>query len=393
MSPRVSVNEVVIRWALQRSGKSVDSLTKKQPLKELKKWLSGEKNPTVKQLEVFSTTTSVPFGYLFFSSPPNEQIPIPYFRTHTDSSVTNPSADLIDTIQIIEQRQDWMREYLVADGAEPLDLVGSAKITDPHKETARKIREELSIDQGWASAHPNWSNALSDMKNRVEEAGIFLSTNGVVGTTNTRPLDPKEFRGFVLVDKHAPFIFTNSRDFKAAQMFTLAHELAHVWIGNSAAFDLRYLRPARNAIENACNRIAAEFLVPMESMVQEWAKFSRERNPFQAGARHFKVSEIVMARRALDAHMINLAEFHRFYKKQQDEARDKDEARRKKKTRRGEFYNNAHVRIGKVFMRNVVGAVMEGKLLYREAYNLTGLKRKSFDGMVTHLESGGDIHE
>lgn len=380
-SPKISVNEKMLRWAIQRSGKSIDKLVEAQQMKNLEDWINGKKDPTVKQLEVFSTATSVPFGCLLFSEPPNEQIPMPHFRTLSGSLVASPSANLIDTIQIIEQRQEWMREYLIADGAEPLDFVGSAKLTDSHEATALRMRRELDIDQEWVSAHSNWNNALSAMHDKIEDAGIFLSANGVVGYNTHRPLDPEEFRGFALVDEYAPFIFVNNRDFKAAQMFTLAHELAHVWMGSSAAFDLRDLSPARDRVESACNKIAAEFLVPTDDLTRKWAKFVREHNPYQAGAHHFKVSEVVIARRALDTQLINQEEFRELYQRQQQEAKAK-----KKDGSGGEFYNTADTRIGKTFLRNVIGAVREGRLLYSEAYSLTGLGRKTFDGMMDHIK-------
>ena len=372
-SPKISVNAKMLRWAVQRSGKSVGKLAEAQQMKNLEDWISGKKDPTVKQLEVFSAATSVPFGYLFFSSPPNEQIPIPHFRTLSGSRAAGPSSNLIDTIQIIEQRQDWVREYLIADGAEPLDFVGSVKPTDSHEATAIRIRNELDIDQGWASAHSDWGDALSVMNERIEGAGIFLSTSDTVGHNTDRALDPEEFRGFVLADEYAPFVFVNGGDLKGAQMFTLAYGLAHVWMGSSAAFDLRNLSPAQDAVEIACNQVAAEFLVPTDSLVQKWAKFSREYNPFQAGARHFKVSEVVIARRALDTQLINQEEFRKFYQRQQQEAKDSSS---------WEFYNTVDVRIGKAFLRNVISAVREGRLLYREAYSLTGLGRKTFDEMI-----------
>ena len=347
-------------------------------MKRVREWVSGEERPTAKQLGVFSNATSVPFGYLFLSDPPDERIRIPHFRTYGDEPARNPSASLIDTVQIIEQRQDWMREYLMADGADPLEFAESADPTDPYAETARAMRGEIGIGHEWAAGHPNWDSALSDMKLKIEDIGVFLSTNGVVGRYNNRRLDPAEFRGFVLMDEYAPFIFINGKDFKAAQMFTLAHELAHVWMGKSAIFDLQDMRPADNFIEIACNRVAAEFLVPQDAIVQKWAEFD-EDDPFRAGARHFKVSEVVIARRALDSQLISRDEFLKFYRRQQNGTKPK------KEERRGHFYRTALARVGNAFMRNVIYAVMEGKLLYRDAYSLTGLNRKSFDGMVKYI--------
>jgi Zn-dependent peptidase ImmA (M78 family) len=114
-----------------------------------------------------------------------------------------------------------------------------------------------------------------------------------------------EFRGFVLVDEYAPLVFINGADGKAAQMFTLAHELAHVWFGRSAAFDLRDLQPANERTELACNSVAAEFLVPKTELQRSWPTLQQDPEPFQAIARQFKVSALVGARRALDLQLIS----------------------------------------------------------------------------------------
>ncbi len=90
---------------------------------------------------------------------------------------------------------------------------------------------------------------LAFLRDKVQEIGIMFEKNGVVKNNTHRPLNVNEFRGFVLVDDFAPLIFVNNADCKAAQMFTIAHELAHLWIGESAAFDLREMQPAQDAKE------------------------------------------------------------------------------------------------------------------------------------------------
>jgi Zn-dependent peptidase ImmA (M78 family) len=219
----------------------------------------------------------------------------------------------------------------------------------------------------------------------MEDRGITVVVSGIVANNTRRKLDPAEFRGFVLVDEYAPFVFVNGADGRAAQMFTLAHELAHVWLGSSAAFDLRNLEPAEDATEQACNRIAAEFLVAEEAMRQAWPSARGEAEPFQALARRFKVSELVVARRALDLRLISRDAFFEFY-----EAYSQDERRRaSRQTGGGNFYAAQSLRLGRRFAETLVRATREGKVSYKEAYRLTGLYGRTFERYAEALGFGG----
>jgi len=204
-----------------------------------------------------------------------------------------------------------------------------------------------------------------------------------VGNNTHRRLDPTEFRGFVLVDEYAPLVFVNGADSKAAQMFTLAHELAHIFYGRSAAFDLRQMLPAKDDIEQACDRAAAEFLVPEDSLRRFWRALPRETTPFQGIARQFKVSELVAARRALDLGLIDKSEFIGFYHDYQ--ARVRSDGTR---DQGGNFYSNQDARVGRRFFRAVFEAVQEGRLLFSEAYDLTQLYGKTFDRYAASLGLG-----
>lgn len=378
---RVTISEAVLRWALVRS-RSPASIEEKFP--KLAEWMRGESQPTLRQLEEFARATSTPFGYLFLPEPVEERLPIPHFRTLGEETMQRPSPDLLETVQTMALRQVWMRDYLIEQGQEPLSFVGSALRTDVPEHIAREIRRALGLTGGWAASQRTWTEALRDLHRRIEETGALVAVSGIVGNNTHRKLDPIEFRGFVLVDEYAPLVFVNGADSKAAQMFTLAHELAHVWLGRSAAFNLRDLQPADDETERVCNLIAAEFLVRADELREIWISVRQETYPYQAIARHFKVSEIVAARRALDLALISMDEFLDFYHAyQQDKRRTSVPGQEG-----GNFYATQNLRLGRRFAEAVVRAAREGKLLYREAYRLTGLHGETFERYAEQLGFG-----
>jgi Zn-dependent peptidase ImmA (M78 family) len=373
--PEVAVKTEILSWALTRSGRSEEELAAKFP--KLPAWLSGEKNPTFNQLEDFAKATHTPFGSMFLSTPPEEKLPIPHFRTIRDDEVGRPSPNLLDTVYTMQRRQAWMRDDLIDEGFDPLPFVGSVKRGERATAVARVIRELLGFDEQWAECCKNWSESLSTLRQAIDDIGILVFSNGVVGNNNNRKLDVTEFRGFVLIDEYAPLIFVNNADSKSAQMFTLAHELAHVLLGQSAAFDLRGMSPANDATERACNRIAAEFLVPGRVMRSLWPGVRDRRDRYSNLGRKFKVSPLVIARRALDLGLIAKEEFFAFY--------NACMRREGGKPSGGDFYANQNFRVGPRFALAVARSTEEGKTLYSEAFRLTGLYGKTFDSYLDKI--------
>jgi Zn-dependent peptidase ImmA (M78 family) len=380
---RVHVSPEVLKWAAERSGKS-EIIHNDFPT--WFKWINNESQPTFKQLERLSIKTSTPLGFFLLESPPVESLPIPHYRTLDDSMISGPSVDLLDSVQTLLRRQDWVRDLLVEQGAESLHFVSKANTNSNPKEVAKDIRSELGLKNGWASDCKTWEEAHRMLLTRIESLRIFVVVNGIVGNNTHRKLNVKEFRGFVLVDEYAPFIFINGADGKGAQMFTLAHELAHVWFGSSAAFDLDSLHPANDKLEKICNEVAAEFLVPENELRERWSKVKRNVDSFSQVSRYFKVSEVVVARRALDLKLITKSDFFDFY-----ENRFVNQQLNMKKATGGDFYANQKFRVGQRFAEAVFRSTAEGKLLYREAYQLTGLSGRTFSEFATLLGFRGEI--
>ncbi len=330
----------------------------------------------MKQLEDFSRKVYVPFGYLFLQTPPTETLPIPFFRS--EGGNTSININVYDTILLLQQRQEWLRGYLTDNDYPELPFVGKYANIRHVPEIVKDMRDTLGLRENWAADFKTWEEALKHLSASIESVGIVPVFNGVVENNTHRVIPVEECRGFVLVDRYAPFMFINNADFKAAQMFTVVHELAHIWTGHSAGFDFRKIQPAPNATELLCDRIAAEFLVPADAFNLVWQKYPDVK--YLSG--HFKVSEIVIARRALDTGKWNRETFITFYNAYKHRAFLKKEAQ---VTSGGDFYATARKRLSTIYVTHIKNAVTSSKLLYRDAYKLTGMKGDTFEKFFSAL--------
>lgn len=377
MRTEVNINENILTWAIARAGFEFHDFAEKVP--EVIKWLEGEKKPTVKQLEDFSKKVHLPFGYLFLKEPPKENLPIPFFRTNNTQS-NKVSLNVYDSILLMQQRQEWLKNYLKDNDYEPLQFVGTFKDNLNVNDIVADIRRVLNLAENWASEHRTWEDALNYLTQQIEDNGIITVFNGVFENNNYRKISVDECRGFILVDDFAPFMFINNSDSKAAQMFTVVHELAHIWTGQSAGFDFRKLEPANDPIELICDKVAAEFLVPENTFNYVWSRNSDIRFI----SRYFKVSELVVARRALDIGKITKAQFFTFY----EEYINREFVKKENQSSGGDFYATTRKRLSITFASHINNAVKTGYLTYRDAYKLTSLKGDTFQTFfIKHFSS------
>lgn len=367
--PRVVVHPLMFHWACERAGYGVEALVARFP--KLEAWLGGEAQPTLKQLESFANATHAPVGYFFLSQPPVERVPIPDCRTIGNALVGKPTPDLLDTLYICQQRQEWYRDYARATGEKPLAFVGSAKLNDDITTAAGEIRDALGFSVDDRKVMSTWTEALRRFIEQADALGVLIMVNGVVGSNNRRRLDPAEFRGFALADTLAPLVFINGADTKAAQIFTLAHELAHLWLGESALSDVGPVSSPANKIEVWCNKVAAELLVPMAELRREYDRAAHLHEEIPRLAKYFKVSSLVILRRIFDAGGLSREELWAEY--------EAELARLRAITSSGggDFYRTTAARAGKRFARAVVNATWEGRSSFTEACHLLGFKKMS----------------
>jgi Zn-dependent peptidase ImmA (M78 family) len=369
MAGRVEVKTQLFEWARVRARLEVDDLAHRFP--RLPDWEAGRALPTLRQLEAYAKATHAPIGFFMLDAPPAEPIPIPDFRTRDRHPVPAPSANLLDTIYICQARQDWYRDHLRASREDPIPHVGSVRQGDDVTATAGVIRDALAFDLGARRRARTWEDALRAFIEQAEAAGILVMRSGVVGNNTHRPLDPDEFRGFTLADPLAPVVFVNGADTKSGQMFTLAHELVHVWTGETGLGDEdpRVLDLA--GTEAWCDAVAAELLVPAVVMRQTFDPTRPLQDEIQRLARRFKVSTLVILRRALDVGALSRTVFWRAYDSELERLR----ALGDQGAGGGNFHLTEAARVSHRFARAIISSTLEGQTLYRDAFRMLGISK------------------
>jgi Zn-dependent peptidase ImmA (M78 family) len=365
----VAVSIPVLRWAAQRARLHDDELAARFPKWPL--WLSGDAQPTLRQLEDFARLTHTAFGYFFLPQPPELALPVPDFRTLRDETLAEPSSDLLDTLYLCQQRQDWYRDHARVHSLPGLPFVGSASLQESPETVAQRLRETLSLSTEVRRQMPTWTDALRQLIAKAEDAGVMVMVSSVVGSNSHRKLDVGEFRGFALADSLAPLIFINGADSKAAQMFTLAHELAHVWLGATGVSDTQVGQIPEQQTERWCNQVAAELLMPLEELRPAHDRNAPIPEEIQRLAREFKVSTLVVLRRLFDAGYISRAVLWQHYQEEQERLHMLKE----RSGSGGDFYHSLGARTSKRFARAIVSSTLEGFTSFPDAFRMLGVRK------------------
>lgn len=373
----------VLQWALERADSTPTKLAKAAdttvPIVE--RWLGGGKGPTFRQAQEAAKHLRLPFGFLFLPEPPPEKLPIPDFRTLSGEVVGDVGIDLRDVVLATLRRQAWLSEYRQEEGEQPVAVVGRAQVGESWRHLAMDIRAQLELDG--ASRPTRHDEFLRDLTERAEALGVNVIRSGVVGHNTHRTLNVREFRGFCISDSYAPFIFINSADAKSAQAFTLVHELAHVWLGETGISGP--LTVTATGTEAYCNRAAAEVLVPQEELLRVWHYNTEVKDAVVAAARHFRISRYVIAIKAHDCTLLSQTVLNDLLK----QYRADDRHKKASDPPGGDFYKTAVVRNSRRFTERLIDALSRQRILTRDAAGLLELKTKNLDRLARELVGHG----
>jgi Zn-dependent peptidase ImmA (M78 family)/transcriptional regulator with XRE-family HTH domain len=371
------VTPALITWAIKRSGLSYAQLKDKLRVNpdQILAWEHGKAYPPFDKAQELAKVLQVPFGYLFLSKiPADTGLPIKDFRTLGDSY--KPSASFLALLSDVQMKQHWYRDYLKDEGEAPLKFVGKFSIRDTPRAVAADIRAVLHLSPALRKSAYSWQDYLRSLTRNADEARLLVMRSGVVGNNPHKRLSFREFQGFAISDAMAPVVFVNSDDFVAAQIFTLMHEIAHIWLGQSAISNpdpsvieapiAKAPDVSKSRIEEFCNQVAVEVLVPRLEFTDEW-KGKNCETIVENLARYFWVSNIVVLRRAYELQKITKTQFLELLPQLRQKARPKQ------KVDVPGYYRKIAPRMSRRVTTAVLTDLNQGRILYRDAAGLLSL--------------------
>ncbi len=383
------VTPQIIEWARQRYHLAIGTAAEKLKIKpnKLEAWEKGDERPTFRQAQSLAQRLHIPFGYLFLSAPPEEKLPLPDLRVVAGTQPHPPSPDFSDLLNDVLRKQQWYREYQESEGAQPIPFIGRFTLSSSPEIIAVDIRDTLGINDKMRQECENWELFLRDFIQRAESAGVLVLRSGIVGNSTRRPLNVEEFRGFAISDSLAPAIFINGQDAKAAQIFTLAHELAHLWIGESGISNPEYAKRSsqqQHIIDRFCDQVAAETLVPKQDFLSHWQDSKTLNDNLQALAARYRVSPFVILRRAYESEKLTTDDYHNQYQELLA-----DHKRIKSKKGGGNFYLNLLARNSNTLTITLLVATAEGRVSQRDTARLLNVKIKTLPAIQNELLKRG----
>ncbi len=277
-----------------------------------------------------------------------------------------------------------MKTYRQELGFDKLSIVGCMRGIKEIGTIVDRIRKDLELDDTWYERSKDTREAFGYIRRQLEVCGVVVMMSGIVGKNTHRALNVDEFRAFTMVDDWAPLIFINATDSNGAKLFSILHEVAHIWLGRDDLFNDRRSRIAGvSEIEVICNAVAGELMVPKKVFLSQWDVYSGNIfNKITELAKYFRCGEVVVARKAIDCKKIEQNIYNQVVQTAIENYRQMKE---NKQTNGGNYYNTIGSRLDGSLIRALCESINMGRTTYTEAYRLTNTSRKTFSEVAQRL--------
>lgn len=390
MADKANITPLVLKWARESARMTEETAAAKAHVSPsaVKEWEAGTSQPTIRQAQTLAKAYKRPFALFFLPEIPRDFQPLQDFRRRGAKPLGTASIFMIREIQ---QKQTWISEVNEENGETRLLFVGKFSIKDNPIDVANDILATLAITPSRYSA----ANPIREWIDRAESKGIFVSRTSFIHSR--LKLDSEELQGFAIADPYAPFVFVNSEDWDAPQLFTLVHELAHIWIAESGISNeiepkIRN-RGKLHPVELFCNEVAANALMPSGIIDKLEKTVFRSAGEIYGASKNLGVSSFALLVRALNLGLISPdayrklkreadAEYREFVEREEEKAARKKDAEKKG----GPSYYLLQVnKNGRLFTRTVLDAFRGGFIEPTQASSLLNVHANKFSLLEAQL--------
>ncbi|MFI5124449.1 MAG: ImmA/IrrE family metallo-endopeptidase [Chitinophagales bacterium] len=386
MPDKAYITPEVFKWARESARMPVEVAAAKAAVapERLQEWEGGISQPTIRQAETLAKAYHRPFALLFLPDIPRDFQPLQDFRKKTATPLSTASIFIIREIQ---QKQAWIRDMHEENNEQPLPFVGRFSVHSSPLRVANDILKTLAINP----SHYSTDNPMKEWIDKAELNGIFISRTSFIHSR--LKLDSEEIQGFAIADHYAPFVFVNSDDWNAPQLFTLVHELAHLWIAASGISNeiepaIQY-KDKLHPVELFCNEVAANALMPVEIMNDLKESVFHSGNEIFKVAKKLGVSTFAFLVRAFNLDLIPRDTYRKRKREADATFRDflqKEEAKKLKQKEGGPNYYLLLVnKNGHLFTKIVMDAFRGGFIEPTRASSLLNTQINNFSKLEAFL--------
>ncbi|NYE31202.1 Zn-dependent peptidase ImmA (M78 family) [Rhodanobacter sp. K2T2] len=397
---REVVNPRVLVWARETAGLDLATAARKLGLssgksvsavEKLECFESGQKEPSDALLAKMSQQYHRPLLSFYLAEPPRTGERGSDFRTLPEDQRREDAPTIDALVRNVRSRQSLVRSVLEDDeDVKPLGFVASETMKTPPLELADIIIQSIAFDRA-TFRKGEIDDAFRYLRSCVEGAGVYVLLLGNLGTHHTN-IDPKVFRGFAISDAIAPFVVINDQDARAAWSFTLLHELAHIWLGQSGISG----GPIESGIEKYCNDVATAILLSEDEIDAD--SFADEADLISfAGkvARNANVSRALvfyrLFRRGTISEKVWRSVTDRIFQEwREDRKRQKEESKIRRSDKPGgpNYYVVQRFHLGNALISLVRRSISNGELSPTRAGQVLGVKATSVYQLVNISERG-----
>ena len=389
------VNPEILIWARETAGLTLEDASnklgfhdsgKRTAAERLDAYEAGHEAPSRSVLSKMAGQYHRPLLTFYLSAPPQKSVRGIDFRT-LNAADTSPVEDarLDALLRDVQARQSLLRAAMEDEDDTPrLQFIRAHKTADGQSEVLKSLRNLLGVSHETYYEQKNEDDAFALLRDAAESAGVFVLLKGDLGSYHTE-LDTRIFRGFTIADEVAPFIVINEYDARSAWAFTLLHEMAHLFLGQTGISGAH----TDTEIERFCDDVAGRYLLPESEIrkldmtgAHDIADISRRISDF---ASERNISRSMAAYRSYRTDMLDYQTYMTLSRQFRDEWLENRTARSNRNRRNSggpNYYIVRRHRIGKRLAAFVKRMLTDESLSTTKAATVLGVKPQQVQQML-----------